>query len=112
MAREHSLKKLSSAFADVHTIQLSGSNGTSAVYVNGEYSATDDEAGGRPLYRKVEDSDILIEYWAPLDEWQVMLARLSDVVSNLLRDVVSNLLRDVVSNLLSDVVSNLNDAAG
>ena len=80
MAREHSLKKLSGAFADVHTIQLSGSNGTSAVYVNGEYSATDDEAGGRPLYRKVEDSDILIEYWAPLDEWQVMPARLSHMV--------------------------------
>ena len=71
MAREYSLKKLSSALVDVHTIQLSGSNGTSAVFVNGDYVATDDEAGGRPLYRKKDDSDILIEYWAPLDEWQV-----------------------------------------
>ena len=65
------LKKSSSASADIHSIQLHGCSGTSAGYVNGDYVATDDEAGGRPLYRKVLDSDILIEYWAPLDEWQV-----------------------------------------
>ena len=65
------LKKSSSASADIHSIQLYGCSGTSAGYVNGDFVATDDEAGGRPLYRKVLDSDILIEYWAPLDEWQV-----------------------------------------
>jgi hypothetical protein len=83
MAREHSLKKRNSASADVHTFQLSGSNGTSAVYVNGVYAATDDEAGGRPLYRKKDDSDILIEYWSPLDEWQVGLAAVNDTHATL-----------------------------
>lgn len=79
MAREHSVKQRNSASADVHTFQLSGSNGTSAVYVNGDYAATDDEAGGRPLYRKKDDSDILIEYWSPLDEWQVSKPAASDL---------------------------------
>ena len=71
MAREHCLKERNISPADVHTFQLSGAAGTSAVYVNGEYVTTDDEANGRPLYRKRDDSDILIEYWAPLEEWQV-----------------------------------------
>jgi len=65
------LKERNISPADVHTFQLSGAAGTSAVYVNGEYVTTDDEANGRPLYRKRDDSDILIEYWAPLEEWQV-----------------------------------------
>jgi hypothetical protein len=71
MAREHFSKLRNSAAADVHAIQLTGCSGTSAVYVNGEYAATEDECGGHPIYRKKDDSDILIEYWAPLEEWQV-----------------------------------------
>ena len=90
MAQEHSLKKRTSALADNYTIQLTGASGTSAGYVNGDYAATDDEAGGRPLYRKIDDSDILIEYWAPLDEWQVRPA----------------------SDSKDDLISNLNDASG
>ena len=74
------MKKRTSGLADVYTIQLSGASGTSAGYVNGEYAATDDEAGGRPLYRKIDDSDILIEYWAPLDEWQVRPAAIQKMI--------------------------------
>ena len=61
-------------FPIIATVRITGATGQYSNYVNGAYKPTDELSGDMPVYVKVGNSDLWLEYYAATKSWMVKSA--------------------------------------